>query len=139
MPLIDVTDVLLDPEIAGETFRVIRRQETVNSLGRSVHTLIRYWATGSVTPTGDNSLIREVAFQTQNKTIKVITTFELRGEGKDRAGNHYQPDIVVWNHDAFLVKTINDWSRYGAGMIEADCMSQDFADIGPGDLWPDGE
>lgn len=128
MPDIDVTDILEDPFVAGEGFWVYRRAEDVNAHGRSE--IVGAWlpAAGSVTPTGDNSLIREEAFQTQAKTIKVITTFRLRGQSRTGAGQNYQPDLVYWEGDFYLVRVLDDFSKFGAGMMEADCSSIDFND-----------
>lgn len=131
MPWIDVTDILADPMIAGEAFQVIRRLETVDGNGRGSTTNTTYAAFGSVTPTGDNSLVREDAFQSQAKTIKVVTNFALQGMAEDAQGNKYQPDLVLWKGDYYLVRTVNDYSSYGAGMIEAECSSIDWDDEPP--------
>lgn len=131
MPDIDVTDLLVDPEIAGDTFDVIRRKQVVDAHGTTtvVPTLFQN-VTGSVTPTGDQSLVRAEAYETQANTIKVITTFRLRGVSKE-GGDSYLPDVVVWAGSNFEVKSLNDWNRFGAGMMEADCASIDFADQAP--------
>jgi hypothetical protein len=129
---IDVTDVLLDPMIAGERFTVLRRRELVNNLGVAEW----QWETfpniiGSVTPTGDQSLVRDEGFQAQAKTILVITAFKLRGESKDEARRNYQPDVVVWNENYYMVRTVDDYSRYGAGFVQAECSSTDLVDQAP--------
>lgn|ERR1019366_1739770 len=130
MPLIDVSDVLLDPMIAGEAFLVVRRLEVVNSFGESVVTMQSFAATGSIIPTGNNSLVREEAYQIQAKTIRVVTAFPLRGVSKDSTGT-YQPDIVMWNNDSFIVKSLNDYTSYGVGLVEAECSSIDPVDAPP--------
>ncbi len=43
----------------------------------------------------------------------------------------YQPDIVKWKGDCFLVKSVDDYTQYGAGMVIAECVSQDFDDAPP--------
>jgi hypothetical protein len=131
MPQIDVTDILADPFIAGETFTVIRRLEVVDPYGQSQVTTQSFAAFGSITPAGDNSLVREEAFQTQAKSITVTTTFQLRGPAKDGFGNTYQPDLVAWKGDNFIVRSVSDFSQYGAGMVQADCTSIDLVDQPP--------
>lgn len=128
MPDIDVTDILDDPLVAGEGFWVYRRSQTVGDNGRAV--LAGAWlpAIGSVTPTGDQSLTRADAFQTQARTIDVVTTFRLRGVSRTERGVEYQPDMVFWDGDFFVVKDLSDYSRYGAGMMEAECTSVDYKD-----------
>jgi galactose-6-phosphate isomerase len=127
MPWLDFSDVLLDPAIAGETFSVIRRQQVVDNYGTVTTTNTTLSGTGSITPTGDNSLVREEAYQTSAKTIKVITNFRLYGP-EQIGGTTYQPDLVAWHGDNFIVKSINDYSSYGAGFLEAECASIDFVD-----------
>jgi hypothetical protein len=131
MPLLDVSDVLTDPDIAGERLEVVRRFETVNGFGESVVTTKRYAVRGSVTPVGDNSLIREEAYQAEAQTILVVTAFLLRGPSKNPAGQSFQPDVILWLGDSYVVRVLNDYSRYGAGMVEAECSSIDFIDEAP--------
>lgn len=132
MPLIDVTQVLFDPVVAGEAFVVIRREEVVNNYGESVLTTFRLGALGSVQPTGNNSLARQDAFQTQAKTLRVITTFRLRGVGKTPATDQrWQPDLIYWRGDYFIVNELEDFTQYGAGMIQADCTSIDYVEDAP--------
>lgn len=130
-PMIDVTEVLLDPMVAGEGFQVIRRPEIVSQFGQgSVPAPVTLPAVGSIQPTSDNSLVREEAYGMQVKTIRVVTTFRLRGVSRMGQQN-YQPDIVVWNGGRFIVRTVEDFSSYGAGMIQADCISENFVDPPP--------
>lgn len=133
MPLIDVSDILADPDIAGETFTVVRQAEDVNEYGETQVVTTQFTASGSIQPTGDNSLLREEAFQAQQKTIQVITTFLLRGATQDPAGSGqlYQPDLVVWKGEKFLVRVVEDYSAYGAGMVRAECITQWFSDPAP--------
>jgi galactose-6-phosphate isomerase len=137
MPDIDVSDLCDDPDIAGEAFSVIRRQEVVGPNGVSTLTLTTFpqpgdpAIAGSVTPTGDNSLVRAEAYTTQSNTIKVITAFRLRGPSKDGAGKSFQPDIVVWNGNHFVVSTLNEWTSFGGGFVEAECTQIDFNPLAP--------
>ena len=131
MPQIDVSDVLLDPVVAGEAFTVQRRIETVNNFGQSTISVETFPAVGAITPSGDNSLVRDEAYQTNAKSIQVLTAFRLRGAAKDGAGNRYQPDLVLWKGDSFVVRMVSDYSQYGAGFVQADCVSIDLLDQAP--------
>lgn len=128
MPDIDVTDLLFDPQIAGQTFTVVRRQQVMQQNGQPQITTTYFPKTvGSITPTGDNSLVRQEAFTTQSNTAKIMTTFRLRGASKDGLGNQYMADIVLTDDgDSFVVVTLNDWNKFGAGFMEADCTEIDF-------------
>lgn len=128
MPWISVTPTILNPLVGGEAFQVIRRQEVVNTYGEMTVSTTTLNAVGSITPTAENSLVREDAFQTQSKTIHVITTFHLQAMGIGAGGAKFQPDLILWHGDYYLLKTLNDWSSYGAGFVEADCASIDYED-----------
>jgi hypothetical protein len=126
VPYIDLTPVLLDPEIAGEKFRVFRRKETVNPFGESVLSVRHYDSIGQVSPTARNSLTREQSFSTQEKAIRVITSFKLTGASKDATQQAYQPDLILWKNGIYIVGEIEDYSQYGAGFVSADCSAFDW-------------
>lgn len=139
MPSIDLTDVVLDPAISLEPFKVVRRVSVTNADGRVVVTPTVLPAvgqpaiTGAISPVGDNSLLREEAFQTQMNAIQIITTFRLRGASKD-AGVEYQPDLVQWPANTgtyYLVRVVNDWTSFGAGFVHAECIQYDWTDKPP--------
>ena len=126
MPWIDVTDLFLDAELAGETFKVIRRKETVNTFGESDLSLQTYDVIGQVSPTARNSLTREVGFSSQEKTIRVITNFKLIGASKDGTAQTYQPDLIFWKNGYYIAGEIEDYSQFGAGFVSADCAAFDW-------------
>jgi galactose-6-phosphate isomerase len=131
MPDIDVNDVLLGSAIAGETFVVQRRQETVTQQGKSTIKTFNLPAVGSIQPEGDNEMIRETDFDTQSNSIEVITPFRLRGASVDAAGKEFKADIVLWNGNSYVVKTVNDYTAFGRGWVLAQCTSEDFVDQPP--------
>ena len=116
-----------------ESFIVARRQETVDSFGRSQITVTRIPASGSITPSDGNMLDRDENYQTQGNTVTVITAFKLRGPSKDSLSHNYQPDIIEWKGGRYIVETLNDWSGtgWGGGMVEAECKSTDIMDLPP--------
>lgn len=128
MPDIDVTDVVLGSAVAGDEFIVIRRVETVGDNGESSVEVFRYPAAGSIQPEGDNDLEREADFDTGVHTIAVITPFRLRLSATDGKGVSFKPDIVGWNGNNYVVKTVEDYSHFGRGLIQAICTSEDFVD-----------
>jgi hypothetical protein len=127
MPSIDVSDVIADPDISVSVFTVLRRRETVDNFGDASFQTQQFQASGAVYPSGDNSLIRQEAMQTGNNTVTVVTSYPLRLAAKDPAtGYSFQPDIVVWEGENYLVKSINEFRQYGAGFVEAECVSMDL-------------
>jgi len=136
---LDVTDVLLDADVAGDTFTVLRRREVVSQNGVSTVQVNEVPdVLGSVQPTGDNSLIREESLDAQAKTIKVITTFRLRGPSQTTSEAEYKPDQIVWRGDTYEVKVLDDWTEYGGGMVEAECSQVTYVGTPPRQLAPIG-
>ena len=136
MPDLDVSELLEDPDLA-DTFNVIRRQNVIGNdgVGTVVPTTFPC-VVGVVTVAGNNALQRLPESQMFGKTISVATTFRLRGASTDQQGIQYQPDLVVWpisNGNTFIVSDLQDWSRFGAGFVEATCASINWSDLPPGD------
>lgn len=128
-PTLDVTEVLTSPEFADE-FRTIRRQQGVNAHGEPY--IIATWVfglrdgcVGVITPSSENSLVRADAYEAQSNSIQVITKFKLQGAVKDGQTipeGQWLPDLVKWQGNHYIVRTTNDFSRFGVGFIVADCL-----------------
>lgn len=131
MPLVDVTDILVDPDIAGQSFVVVRRLETVNGFGESTWASKQVEAIGSVQPEGDNDLIREDALDAQASTIIVVTTFRLRGVSKGPSKQRFKPDLVKWAGTTFEVQSVKSWGSFGYGFVEAVCTAVHNVDDPP--------
>lgn len=130
MPLLDMSTVLDDPNII-DTFAVLRRTEVVNNFGVSAVTAVSTPGVyGVVYPSNENDLKRFPDLQVQAKALTVITRFALRGES-EASGSEFQPDVVVWNGDNFVVRALEDWSNYASGFILAICTSIDLVDQPP--------
>lgn len=121
MPLLDVSDVLLDPDFA-DTFTVYRQAVTVGNDGRSVRTETTYPAVGVVTPDMWSTLQRAPEGSNVSETITVITQFRLTSsvDGSDA-------DELVWNGKRYVVIAVGDCFRYGAGFIEASASLKGMA------------
>lgn len=130
MPLLDMSIVLNDPQLI-DSFSVIRRTETVNNFGVSTIASVTIPDLyGPIYPSNENDLARFPDLQVQTKAITVITRFALRGEA-ETSGTEFQPDVVVWGGDNFVVRRIEDWSKYALGFIMAICTSIDLVDQPP--------
>lgn len=124
-PWLDVSDVLLSPEFNDTELWCTRRAETVNGFGEgSVSSVVTKFS-GVVTTPGPNELVRGSDETHFNDTITVITKFRLRSASSE-AGQNYQPDIVLYDGDYYLVDKVDDYNRYGAGFIEAQCTLTDY-------------
>jgi hypothetical protein len=120
------SQVVLDPLLADKFSRV-RRQETVSEVnGRStVNTIQTDNLVGVVTMNRDIETIRqefpEVQFST--RVINVVTKANLQA-----AVAGYQPDLVIWRGDNYVVLQVSPYPQYGSGFYEAVATSIDLAD-----------
>jgi hypothetical protein len=141
MPLVDVTDILFDADVAGQSFQVIRRQEIVNNFGESVVTTETIDVVGSIQPSGNQEVERGDAFDAQAKSIIVATTFRLRGVSKGPNGSRFKPDIIISDilgePNMFEVTSITGWNAFGAGFIEANATTIAWVDFAPAPTAPE--
>lgn len=125
MSQLDVTDLLLDPDIAGNSIQIKSRRMAINDKGRASWAETITQAMAAVYPTGSNSLVREEAYETQTDTITVVTKAPISGPGKDGQGNDYDADQVFWRDVWYVVKSVNKFS-YGDGFTQAECAAIDY-------------
>ena len=118
MPYLDVDEVLLDPTIA-DTFSVVRTMQTTGRFGMVVETktvIPNVW--GIVTTANPNDLYREESFEYFSRSLNIVTQYRLQGQ---RQG--YEPDIVIWHGNQFVVGTFDPYPQFGNGFYEAICQS----------------
>jgi len=128
MPMLDVSDALTDAYTLDD-FIVHRRTETVDTFGMGKISVVKIPSRGIVFPDSLNDLARRPEAQITAKSLTVITRYAIRGESKDSNTNsQYQPDLVEWNNDFFIVIHVEDWSKYARGFVKATCTSIDSVD-----------
>ena len=132
MPLLDVSDLILDPDFCEE-LTIYRRQEIVSNKGRATTTpvLIVPAPWGVVEPQEDSPLERKEDFQDLPQLIEVHTQYRLRSASETGALVEYQPDTIIWNETTFLVMRVINWSKYGRGYIRALCAATQAMDLPP--------
>jgi hypothetical protein len=119
MPQLDVSFMTADPMLA-DTFTVTRRQDVVNSKGRTTPTVTAVFedVMGVVTQEDPADLIRLPDGQTVPRKIMVCTSFAARG-----ASTGYQPDVITWDGSDYMVTKVLPYSRFGAGTFEVIAQS----------------
>lgn len=121
MPLLDVSDVLLDPDFA-DTVTVYRQAVTVASTGRSTKVETTSTISAVVTPDRWATLQRQAEGANVSETITVITQFRLTAMVGDQ-----DADEIVWNGKRYVVIAVGDCTRYGAGFVEASAALKGMA------------
>lgn len=133
MPSVDVSFELLgDPMVAASAITVVRRRTWTDKNGIEQNAAVTVPGVfGSVAPTGDNNFVRESDFQSQARTITVITRFPLRAVSEDEDGVQWQPDMVLWRGVHYLVRGLGDYEHVGSGFVGATCEAFDYDGAAP--------
>lgn len=117
MPLLDVSDILLDPDFADLALTVTRNAQTIGDNGRATVSQRSQRFGGVVTQDAGTVFERFPDAARISGAILIHSTFKLRA-----AGQEYDADIVTDATGAkYTVKAIRDYSRYGAGFVVALC------------------
>lgn len=117
MPLLDVSDILLDPDFADLALTVTRNAQVVGDNGRAVVSARSQRFGGVVTQDAGTVFERFPDAARVTGSILIHTTFKLRV-----AGDEYDADIVTDADGArFTVTAIRNYARYGAGFVVALC------------------
>ena len=120
MALLDLSSLLIDPDLVDK-FNVERRQEFVDNKGRGgILPTMFYGIIGVVGPISPSELDRRDDYQLMRRSLEVITKFRLQGEV-----NGYQPDIIYWRGDRYLVRSVDNFPQFGAGFFRVECTSID--------------
>jgi galactose-6-phosphate isomerase len=123
MPFLDVSDLLSDPDLGGTTFSVIRTLSgpPVGGLAQLTPTTIPN-IVGSIQPATSTELLRMPDGERVGGAVTVRCKFVLIGGGIDpNSGLDRTADQVVFKGQQYTVQSVQDWSDYGAGYVEALC------------------
>lgn len=109
-------------------FTVTRQPEVVTDKGRTSVPAPQVFSkvSGIVTTASGNDLVRIQDMEYAGKAITIVTRFFLR-----TAVQGFQPDIVTWACNDFVVLTCDDYSRYGPGWTQTICGSRNMTDQPP--------
>lgn len=130
MPQLDVSDAILDPDFA-ERINVQRRPYTVNSSGQVViGTVQNLHPVAVVTQGSPHPLEQKPDDQVGKSSITVHAyKFQLYDVVTGKASS-YQPDLVVYNGNHYLVVKVYNWSRFGQGFTMAEAELYDMTEAG---------
>lgn len=121
MPMLDVTDVLFDPDFCDISLTYTRREILIDDEGITSTKESTYPFSGVVTV--DSSIEAQIRTSGQlvsGRILVVTTTRLIAGE------NHYIGDIVTYQGRKYLVKSVDPYTAYGAGFVQAHCELMPF-------------
>ncbi len=116
MPDIDVSEILTDPDFLDSTLVCVRSVQTVGADGIAVLAQTKTRFAGVVTQDAGAVLRRIAAGERITGSISVVTYFRLLAGSPTNTA-----DVVQWGTNSYTVSQVSDYSRYGAGFVEAIC------------------
>lgn len=134
MPWLDVSDIVMDPDLA-DVFNVVQRPETVDpNTGRASVTYVEnYDVVGTVTMENPADLMRRDDSDSAPRLIFVASTFPFRNACTEN-GQQYKGDVITWPQPGapgstqYTVIKVYPYSRYGAGITECVAQSMNATD-----------
>lgn len=116
MALLDVTDVLLDPDFMDTGLMCERIAQSVNDDGMGVNTPTLIPFAAVVTNDSGDILERIAVGERIKGSITLHTKFTLQ-DGADGL----TADVVRWRSRRFTVSNVGDYSHFGRGFVAANC------------------
>lgn len=122
MPLLDVTEVLLDPDFVDFSLVCRRQIQTTDDDNFPINTPQEIPFTGVVTVDRSLEARRMAAGQNINGAILIVTQFRLtQGNKSVNDGPNLDADLVTYNGGLYRVTFVDPYTRYGAGFVQAHC------------------
>ena len=112
MALVDVTDLLTDPDFI-DAMSIISRVAVINTYGENSVTESTVNTFGSIQPISGKDLLR----LPESLREKNVSTFWVKGQIKGTACDAY-PDILVFKCKRYQVQQIMDWMNFGQGWTQ---------------------
>lgn len=116
MPMLDVTEVLFDPDFADDTLVVTRKSLVTDDDGVTTSTATRSGFIGVVTVDRSLEARRMQSGQVIGGAVLIITTERLT---QGQAGR--DADIVTYRGRDYRVTFADPYTAYGHGFIQAHC------------------
>lgn len=122
MANLDLSELMYDDDLAGETFTVQRISRVVDDTGMSADQSYFSDGTGAVQPATPRQLEQLAEADRASAGIAIYTQFPLVVQTDTQAA-----DIVIWQGKHYRTAQVTDWSNYGAGFVMAIATLIDLA------------
>lgn len=116
MALIDVSDLLLDPDFINNV-SLIHRTTVVNSFGKNELTETSVDTFGSVQP----APVKEIQRLPEALRMSDVRKFWIKAEILSDGDSQY-PDIILFQGKRFQIINTEPWMNYGAGWNAGLCV-----------------
>lgn len=131
MPTLDVNDAF-DPSFIDDV-TVVRRIPIVNDKGRRVDSSTAFSIRAVVVAASPDDLQRLPDAEYMNKAISVCATADQYSDRAVMQGpsDNTAADELLWHGSSYLVMTVQDYSAYGRGFVQATAVSMTQPDPSP--------
>ena len=127
MPLLDVSDVLFDPDFMDTSLVCHRQVQTVDADNFTKNTPQDIPFSGVVTVDRSLEARRMMEGQKISGAILIVTQFRLtQGQPGTDSTPRLDADIVTYSGREYRVTFVDPYTRYGAGFVQAHCELVDF-------------
>ncbi|HEJ9371864.1 TPA: head-tail adaptor [Klebsiella oxytoca] len=127
MPLLYVTDVLLDPDFMDTSLVCHRQVQTVDEDNYPTNTSQAIPFSGVVTVDRSLEAKRMAVGQNINGAILIVTQFRLtQGMPASDSTPELDADIVTYSGRNYRVTFVDPYTRYGSGFVQAHCELLEF-------------
>lgn len=127
MPLLDMSDVLIDPDLLDTSLVCHRQIQTRDADNFHVNTPQDFPFSGIVTVDRSLEAKRMAAGQNINGAILIVTQFRLtQGQAQTDINQSLDTDIVTYSGRDYRVTFVDPYTRYGTGFVQAHCELLDF-------------
>ncbi|CAI9401592.1 head-tail adaptor [Lelliottia sp. T2.26D-8] len=127
MPLLDVSEVLLDPDFMDTTLICHRQIQTVDADNFPTNSQQDIPFSGVVTVDRSLEAKRIAAGQTIGGAILIVTGFRLtQGQVATGTTGDLDADVVTYNGRNYRVTFVDPYTSYGAGFVQAHCELVEF-------------
>ena len=127
MPLLDGSDVLMDPDFLDTSLICHRQIQTVDADNFPTNTPQDIPFSGVVTVDRSLEAKRMAAGQNINGAILIVTQFRLtQGQPETNSAPRLDADIVTYSGRDYRVTFVDPYTRYGSGFVQAHCELLDF-------------
>jgi len=118
MALIDVSDLLVDPDFVDE-ITLVSRVPTVNSMGENSLAETSLVSVGSVQPASG----RTIQKLPDAMRVANVSSFWFKGTIVASAPGQYS-SVLIFNGQRYQVQTVDNWSNFGEGFCEGTCVAE---------------
>lgn len=124
MALLDVSELMTDPDFVDQTISIVRTAITVGANGRATESITNHpGIRASVQPASGQQLRLLPDAAQQNGAIQIFTTFILQPTAPG-----YNADQVLWEGNTYTVENLSRYTNWGSGFVRAVCALKSLVD-----------